>query len=75
MLHLRITTIRILVYFQYLTVIHVLVCLVEHTQDLDEAVVHTTMEKRYLDDNAVMHKALDERVGHSLGYLNTVVVV
>ena len=75
MLHLGITTICILVDFQYLTVIHVLVCLVEHTQYLNKAVVYTTMKKRYLNDNAVMHKTLNERVGHTLGNLNTVVVV
>ena len=75
MLHLGITTICILINIQYLTIVTGLVCLVEHTQNLNKAVIHTAMKKRYLDDNAVMHKTLDERVGHTLGNFNTVIVV
>ena len=73
--HLGITSISVLVNIQYLTIVSVLVCLVKHTQDLHEAVVHTAMKKRYLYDNAVMHKALDKRVGHALGNLHSVIVV
>ena len=73
--HLGITTISILVNIQYLPIVSVLVCLVKHTQNLYEAVVHTAMKKRYLYYNAVMHKALDEGVGYTLGNLHAVIVV
>ena len=75
MLHLGIPTICILINNQYLTIVSVLVCLVKHTQDLHEPVIHSAMQKRYLYDNAVMHKALDEGVGHTLGNLHAVIVV
>ena len=74
-LHIGISFIYSIVYSQHLAVMPVLVGLVENTQHLYKTVVYTAMQKRYLDNDAVVHKTLHKRVGYTLGHLHTVIIV
>ena len=75
MLHLGIAIIYRIIYLQHLTVFAILVCLVEYTQHLNKTIIHATMQIWYLNNNTVMNKTLDKRVGHTFSNLLTIIVV
>ena len=75
MLHLTVTHIIVLVDIEHLMVVFVLVLLVEYAQYPCQTVVHTPMQKRYLDNDTVMGKALYKRVRHAVCHLVAVIVI
>ena len=58
-----------------MTVGTILLRLVEHAQHFLQPIVHLTMEKRYLHDNAVMDEALHEWVGNAIGHYIAIIIV
>ena len=73
--HVGIACIKAVVHVQYFPIVLILIGLVEDTQHLFHAVVHLTMQKRYLNDDAVVCQTLDKRVGKSFGYAFIFVVI
>ena len=49
--------------------------LVKYAQHLCQSVVHQSVQKRYLHNDAVVGKALHKRVGHSFGHLIAIIVI
>ena len=74
-LHLGIAGVTVLFDVHHLVVVAVFAALVEDAQHLLQTVVHTAPKTGYLDDDAVVDKALDKRVGKSPEHLAPVVVV
>lgn len=56
-------------------VIGIRLCLVEHAEHPLQPVVNLTVKKRYLNNNAVMHKTVNKRVGNALGNHVAIIVV
>ena len=74
-LHVGIVLIVGIVKLHKLLVVLLLVGLVKHAEDLVQPVVDLPVQEGDLHDDAVMHEAVDERVGKSLGHLAPLVVV
>ena len=75
MLHLPVTHIFVLVDIENLMIVLVFLLLVKYAQHLCQAVVHPSVQKRYLHNDTVVGKALYEWVGHSFCHLIAVIVI
>ena len=73
--HFVIVSIGRLVDIQYLLVMLILIRLVKDAQYLVKTVVYLAVKTRYLDDDAVMGKAVDKRIGKTLCHHFVVIVV
>ena len=74
-LHIVVSGIELLIHLYGLGIGLRGICLVEHAQHLLQTVVHTTVQQRYLHDDAVVRKALHKGIGlFALQHIAVIVV-
>ena len=58
-----------LIDIQYLTIVLILTCLVEHTEYLIQTIIYMSVQARYLHDDTIMRQTIYKRIRKTLCHL------